>query len=62
MVRSRFDDLPPFDKAVELPDSIFIEFEWGFASVTSMWRDWRKRRRDRRRVRRERRATALRRR
>lgn len=56
VARSAYRDIPPFDKAVELPDAIFIEYEWGFASVTALWRDWREQRRERRRARRLRRA------
>jgi hypothetical protein len=56
MVRSPLQDIPPFDKAMPLPDSLFIPDEWGFGAVAAMWRDWREKRRKRRELRRERRA------
>jgi hypothetical protein len=56
MVRSPLEDIPPFDKAVPLPDSLFIPDIWGFGAVAMVWRDWKEQRRKRRALRRERRA------
>ncbi|HYV15610.1 MAG TPA: hypothetical protein VE972_06290 [Conexibacter sp.] len=44
----RLRDLPPFDKAPELPDWMWIPDLWGFNSFVYIWRDYKERRQQRR--------------